>query len=218
MNARVTDRTALAETDTGADVEHASAPSTGASSPQPGELDSLLRGPTSQRELPAPTWHDAPPVTTVLLGRIVSIDRQGVPSVDFPGSSGSLPARVAIAAKAQELLSAMQTSRQVVLSFENGDRGLPILLGIVQPFAADVMNVAEPAPSHESAEADAPQAIEVDVDGRRVRIVAQDEILLQCGSASITLRRNGRVVVKGTYIETYSEGTNRIKGGQVRIN
>jgi hypothetical protein len=181
-------------------------------------LDSLLRGPTSQRESPAPTSQDAPPVTTVLLGRIVSIDRQGVPSVDFPGSSGSLAARVAIAATAQELLSAMQASRQVVLSFENGDPRLPILLGIVQPCAADVMDVAEPAPSQTSAEADAPQAIEVDVDGRRVRIVAQDEIVLQCGSASITLRRNGRIVVKGTYVETYSEGTNRIKGGQVRIN
>jgi Domain of unknown function (DUF6484) len=202
MNASVMDRTALAETDTGAAVEHASAPSASASSSPPGELDSLLRGPTSQRESPAPTSHDALPVTTVLLGRIVSIDRQGVPSVDFPGSSGSLAARVAIAATAQDLLSAMQASRQVVLSFENGDPRLPILLGIVQPCA----------------EADAPQAIEVDVDGRRVRIVAQDEIVLQCGSASITLRRNGRIVVKGTYVETNSEGTNRIKGGQVRIN
>ncbi len=65
---------------------------------------------------------------------------------------------------------------------------------------------------------DAPQVIEADVDGKRVRIVARDEIVLECGEASITLRRNGRIVIKGTYIETSSEGTNRIKGGQVRIN
>jgi hypothetical protein len=63
-----------------------------------------------------------------------------------------------------------------------------------------------------------PQVIEADVDGRRVRIVARDEIVLQCGEASITLRRNGRIIIKGTYVETSSEGTNRIKGGQVRIN
>jgi hypothetical protein len=62
------------------------------------------------------------------------------------------------------------------------------------------------------------QIIEADIDGRRVRIVAQDEIVLECGNASITLRRNGRIVIKGTYVETCSEGTNRIKGGQVRIN
>lgn len=73
--------------------------------------------------------------------------------------------------------------------------------------------VAADAPS-----ADAPPTIEADVDGRRVRIIAQDEIVLECGNASITLRRNGRIVIKGTYVETCSEGTNRIKGGQVRIN
>jgi hypothetical protein len=60
--------------------------------------------------------------------------------------------------------------------------------------------------------------IEADIDGRRVRIVAKDEIVLECGNASITLRRNGRIVIKGTYVETCSEGTIRIKGGQVRIN
>ena len=65
---------------------------------------------------------------------------------------------------------------------------------------------------------EADPVIEADIDGRRVRIVAKDEIVLECGNASITLRRNGRIIIKGTYVETCSEGTNRIKGGQVRIN
>ena len=34
----------------------------------------------------------------------------------------------------------------------------------------------------------------------------------------MTLRRNGKVIIKGTYVETYSTGTNRIKGGQIRMN
>jgi hypothetical protein len=59
---------------------------------------------------------------------------------------------------------------------------------------------------------------EADVDGRRVRIVARDEVVIACGPASITLRRNGRVVIRGTYVETRSAGTNRIRGGQVRVN
>lgn len=62
------------------------------------------------------------------------------------------------------------------------------------------------------------QIIEADVDGQRVRIIAKDEIVLECGQASVTLRRNGRIIIRGTYVETHSEGTNRIKGGQVRIN
>ena len=56
------------------------------------------------------------------------------------------------------------------------------------------------------------------VDGRRVEFEAADEIVLLCGQASITLRRNGRIVIRGTYVETRSKGVNRIKGGSVQIN
>jgi len=75
------------------------------------------------------------------------------------------------------------------------------------------------APSQSAATTkDRPLVIESDVDGNRVRLVAKDEIVLECGKASITLRRNGRIIVRGTHVETNSEGTNRIKGGHVQIN
>ena len=76
----------------------------------------------------------------------------------------------------------------------------------------------EPTASSASTADSEVQVIDANIDGRRVRIVAQDEIVLECGQASITLRRNGRIIVRGTYVETHSDGTNRIKGGQVRIN
>jgi hypothetical protein len=60
--------------------------------------------------------------------------------------------------------------------------------------------------------------LDMRVDGRRVEIEAADEIVLRCGQASIVLRRNGRVVIRGTYVETRSRGVNRIKGGSVEIN
>lgn len=56
------------------------------------------------------------------------------------------------------------------------------------------------------------------VDGERVEITGKDEIVLKCGDASLTLRRNGRVVIKGTHIESRSKGPNKIKGGSVQIN
>jgi hypothetical protein len=56
------------------------------------------------------------------------------------------------------------------------------------------------------------------VDGKRVEIEGRDEIVLRCGQASITLRRNGRIVVRGVDIDTHASGTNRIKGGSVSIN
>lgn len=86
-----------------------------------------------------------------------------------------------------------------------------------QPARAEVEAEANEAQTNEG-QTNEGQIIEADIDGRRVRIVAKDEIVLECGNASITLRRNGRIVIKGTYVETCSEGTNRIKGGQVRIN
>ena len=172
-----------------------------------GELDSLLRAPSARKPAAA--------TAAVCLGRIVSVDARGVAGVEYSGSAGTLAARLAVASPDRVMSPTMQVGQEVVLTFENGDPALPIILGFIQP-----------PPSPGEAHSDAPaaradsamQVIEADVDGKRVRIVAQDEIVLQCGEASVTLRRNGRIVIRGTYVETCSEGTNRIKGGQVRIN
>jgi len=95
----------------------------------------------------------------------------------------------------------------------NGKKAQVVSLEPIPPeIGAAAPSTTEPAPNQGLA------VVEADVDGRRVRIVAQDEIVLECGQASITLRRNGRIIVRGTYVETHSDGTNRIKGGQVRIN
>ena len=60
--------------------------------------------------------------------------------------------------------------------------------------------------------------LDIKVDGKRIEVNGQEEIVLRCGEASITLRRNGRVIIRGVYVETRAKGTNRIKGGSVLIN
>ena len=65
---------------------------------------------------------------------------------------------------------------------------------------------------------DAGPGWEAQVDGVRIRIQARDEVVIQCGKASIVMRRNGRVVIQGCHVETRAAGTNRIRGGQVRVN
>lgn len=184
-----------------------------------GELDSLLRAPSSRKP--------AQPAAACL-GRVVSLGTAGAVNVEFAGSGGVVAARMALPADSGQLLAAVKAGQPVVLVFENGDLALPIITGFIQPPPNETVSEshasrAETSDTGVAAEAlatelSAPRVIEVDVDGKRVRIVAQDEIVLECGSASITLRRNGRIVIRGTYVETYSEGTNRIKGGQVRIN
>ena len=146
-----------------------------------------------------------------MLGRIVDVNAGGAVSVEVPGAPGARAARLAVPLSREELLAARDTGASAVLVFENGDPALPIILGLVQA-------VSQASGTARDANSDVGHVVEADVDGKRVRITAQDEIVLECGSASITLRRNGRVILRGTYVESYSDGTNRIKGGQVRIN
>ncbi len=67
-------------------------------------------------------------------------------------------------------------------------------------------------------EASAGATMTARVDGRRVVVEAEDEIELRCGKASLILRRNGRILIRGAHIETRAEGKNRVRGGSVEIN
>jgi hypothetical protein len=56
------------------------------------------------------------------------------------------------------------------------------------------------------------------MDGDRLVLSATKEIVLECGDASITLTRAGKVLIRGAYVLSKSSGVNRIKGGSVQIN
>lgn len=146
--------------------------------------------------------------TSVHLATVVAITDEGDIQVQLDPGGPAVVARLAVAATRDRIDLAITQCQQTVVVFEHGDRARPIILGFIE-----TMQPALAAPPEETV-----QIIEADVDGKRVRITAQDEIVLQCGPASVTLRRNGRVLIRGTYIETRSDGTNRIKGGQVQIN
>ena len=47
---------------------------------------------------------------------------------------------------------------------------------------------------------------------------ASEQITLKCGSGSITIREDGKVLIKGRDLVSRAERTNRIKGGAVAIN
>lgn len=96
---------------------------------------------------------------------------------------------------------------RVLVSFVDGDPDKPIITGVLRAVPKTIeVQVPLGAPEHAR------------VDGRRVTLTGRDEIVLSCGEASITLRRNGRMVLRGTAVETASRGVNRIKGGTVQIN
>jgi len=153
--------------------------------------------------------------SSIQLGTIVSLAADGTPNV-LIGASEPVRARLAVRVTRERLEAAMTARQQCVLLLEDNDPSKPLLAGFIEVPENGDQSASTAAP--DAPAPDPAQFIEADVDGRRIRIAAADEIVLQCGSASVTLRRNGRVVIRGTYVETASEGTNRIKGGQVQIN
>jgi hypothetical protein len=119
--------------------------------------------------------------------------------VDFHGN----PNGQAIAAVSAIAVTQNDRGREAVLMFEDGDGRQPILLGLVQ------MPSSSPQRS---------QSTELSMDGERITLTAENEVVLRCGQASITLTRAGKILIRGKYLLSRSSGVNRIKGGSVQIN
>jgi hypothetical protein len=151
---------------------------------------------------------EAPPsrIDGVLIGRLVAIDAEGRPLVDYPGCASA----EGIAARAMAALGEADVGREAALLFEGGDPKKPVLMGLMHVAAAQAR---EPAPARVSQE-----GAEARVDGERVVFSAEKEIVFECGQASITLTRAGKILIKGAYVLTRSSGVNRIQGGSVQIN
>jgi hypothetical protein len=145
------------------------------------------------------------------VGKLIGFDEKGQLLVDVPGA-GKQAARTLLRLD-RALRQAVLQRREVLLVYEEGDPRRPIVTGVVQP------QPDEPSPEEiESVAKATPLFIEADADGRRVRLSAQEEIVLSCGKASITLRRDGKVIVRGVEVQSVASGTNRLRGGQIRLN
>jgi hypothetical protein len=137
----------------------------------------------------------------VRLGKLVGWDEAG-PLIDLgDGGRGPVRARV-LSGVARPRPGSELAGQDVVVLVDGRSATAPVLLGLLQPFDGG------------AATAD----VEARVDGRRVELEGRDEVVLTCGQASITLRRNGRILIRGVHVETRARGVNRIKGGSVAIN
>jgi hypothetical protein len=160
------------------------------------EVAALLGRPTrTPASAPAPAL---PQAVTARLHGFGLDDRPLVAGV--PGLPGEI-----VAARTVVPLRQSQVDAAVALVFENGDARCPIILGVLQ----DQPAAAGEAPS---------QPVSIRADDERFVVSAEREIVLQCGDASITLTRAGKVLIKGTYVLSRSSGYNKIKGAAVDIN
>lgn len=147
------------------------------------------------------TVHTHTPAATrldgVVIGVLLDVPEASSPVVAFPGC----PLETGIAATTTTVLAREDIGTQVALMFVGGDPSRPLVIGRIQrlPEARQA-----PAVAH--------------IDGERLEFSAEREIVLRCGKASITLTREGKVLIKGAYLSSRSSGVNRIKGGSVQIN
>ena len=121
-----------------------------------------------------------------------------------------------IAAKAATSVQPGDIGRQAAVLFENGDARSPVVMGLIQNLAKTPEQ--SPAPNAMEQQVAANSFGGVVVDGEKVLLNAEKEIILQCGKASITLTRAGKIIVRGAYVSSKSSGVNRIHGGSVQIN
>jgi Domain of unknown function (DUF6484) len=133
----------------------------------------------------------------VRLGRIDEIV-DGRPWVSFDGRREC--ARVAMA----EPVLDNGLGQAVLLLLVQGDPQQPVIVGLLR----DTL----PHP--------APPALDrsLEVDGRRIALQGHEEVVLRCGEASITLRADGQVLIKGTHITSRAAQAHKIRGATVHIN
>lgn len=138
----------------------------------------------------------------VVIGMLIGFGDEGAtPLVLIPGQSST----GAIRARATIDVHGAHIGRKVLLLFENGDVALPIITGLVnQP--------------NQWPRPDRPAQVEVHADGERLIVGATEQLVLRCGTASITLTSEGKVLIRGNFISSRSTGVNRIKGGSVQLN
>jgi hypothetical protein len=132
------------------------------------------------------------PVRGQRIGRIAGWSPGEGALIDYPGNPhGPIAACALSPLEGRRLQQAAESHLEVLLSFDTERSDRPIIVGLIAPRPAAVAAVDT---AHDDAQ---PALREVTVDGRRVVLEAKDEIVLKCGEASITLRRNGRVVIRG---------------------
>ena len=162
----------------------------------------------------------------IILGTIIHLNSVGQPMVNFPLN----PEQESISAITTLALTSQHISRQVALLFNQGDLSQPIVIGLIHsPLQAMLDNFQQDqqAPSKQELPAIDDNRVElaahldtddVCVDGKRLTFEAKDEMVFKCGESSITLTKEGKVLIRGKYLLNRSSGVNRIMGGSVQVN
>jgi hypothetical protein len=161
-------------------------------------LPEWLRGSVASRD------RDAGPL--IVTGHLRGIDAEGRPLFQPEGAPDAVAVGIACdLADGAIVRAARRQSRALVLRTTDATPRL-VLVGLVRERVPERSRDARPG------------RLELKVDGEKVSLEAEHDIELKCGAASITLRYDGRVEIRGTHILSASRGPNRVKGATIALN
>ncbi len=135
-----------------------------------------------------------------LIGRATVLEVARIVRVDERGIEVQVPSRGPSPLPAQSLIpfSDLACEDAVVIAHLSGAEPSVVVLGrLFNPLAP-------------------PR--DVRVNGRKVAIEANTELILKCADATIRIAHDGLVAVRGNRVVTQARGVNRIRGGSVEIN
>jgi hypothetical protein len=145
----------------------------------------------------------------VRVGRVVSYDGSQV-RVQHGREGAAVVARVSAAISSDALAQAAREGQEAVLVFEGGRATKPIVIALLQSSTPMVDAILSGRQMQGEKVAR--------VDGKRVVIEGREEVVLQCGKASLTLYRDGEVVLRGVNVVSQASQVHKIRGGKVQIN
>ena len=140
-------------------------------------------------------------------GQLVSeVDRMTIADVSEVTASGKITVRT----DGQEFITCnhLCVTDSDELTIEIGDR---VLIWLPRGDGEDAVVLGRVGPKRAST-----QPVRQDPD--ELVIEAKRSLTFRCGDGSITLREDGKVVIKGKDLISHAKRVNRIRGGSVTIN
>ena len=136
-------------------------------------------------------------LTDQAINQALSLSEGEISHIGENGSCYVVTAQSGEAQRARVLANKAPTMRpgdQVLVALNNASE--PLVIGLISDSVSDTKSIKE---SH-------------------LKIEGGESVTIQCGASSITMQRDGTVVVRGKKIVSRASGENKLRGYTVKIN
>ena len=148
----------------------------------------------------------------ICIGRIVEITDDRRVLVDFPENRCGRPIEARFVSLGSSPVESFQGA-PVLMLFEDANPSLPIILGPILDRMPSSGQSGRPKTAGRRV------ISEQSTTERSIAVVeATHELLLRCGDSSVTMKRDGKIVLKGRTIVSRASRTNKIRGSSIAIN